>query len=65
MTNMTIDQFVRERMFQPLGMRDTHYNIPQEKVGRVATVYRPDQDGHITVLRSGDAALDWLSQRRP
>jgi pimeloyl-ACP methyl ester carboxylesterase len=22
-------------------------------------------DGHITVLRSGDAALDWLSQRRP
>jgi CubicO group peptidase (beta-lactamase class C family) len=51
MSGMTIDQFVRERMFQPLGMRDTHYNIPREKVGRVATVYRPDQDGHITVLR--------------
>jgi CubicO group peptidase (beta-lactamase class C family) len=51
MTNMTIDQFLRERMFQPLGMRDTYYNIPREKVGRVATVYRPDKDGHITLLR--------------
>jgi len=51
MTNMTIDQFVRERIFQPLGMRDTHYNIPRDKVSRVATVYRPDKDFHITPLR--------------
>lgn len=51
MSGMTIDQFVRERIFQPLGMRDTHYNIPREKVARVAAVYRPDRDGHITLLR--------------
>jgi CubicO group peptidase (beta-lactamase class C family) len=51
MSGMTIDQFVRERIFQPLGMRDTFYNIPHEKVGRVAAVYRPDKDGHITLLR--------------
>jgi CubicO group peptidase (beta-lactamase class C family) len=51
MSGMTIDQFVRERIFQPLGMRDTHYNIPKEKVARVAAVYRPDSDGHITLLR--------------
>ena len=39
---MTIDQFVRERIFQPLGMRDTYYNIPQrEGESRVAAVYRP------------------------
>jgi CubicO group peptidase (beta-lactamase class C family) len=51
MSGMTIDQFLRERMFQPLGMTDTHYNIPREKVDRVAAVYRPDRDGHITLLR--------------
>jgi CubicO group peptidase (beta-lactamase class C family) len=51
MTGMTIDQFLRERIFQPLGMRDTFYNIPKEKVSRVAAVYRPDRDGHITLLR--------------
>jgi CubicO group peptidase (beta-lactamase class C family) len=51
MSGMTIDQFVRERIFQPLGMTDTSYNIPREKVDRVAAVYRPDRDGHITLLR--------------
>jgi CubicO group peptidase (beta-lactamase class C family) len=40
MSGVTIDQFVRERIFQPLGMRDTYYNVPREKVSRVAAVYR-------------------------
>jgi CubicO group peptidase (beta-lactamase class C family) len=51
MSGMTIDQFVRDRIFKPLGMTDTYYNIPREKVDRVAAVYRPDRDGHITLLR--------------
>ena len=51
MTGMTIDQFTRARIFQPLGMVDTHYNIPRDKVGRVAAVYRPDDQGRITLLR--------------
>lgn len=50
-SGMTIDQFTRERIFQPLGMVDTHYNIPREKVTRVAAVYRPDAQGKITLLR--------------
>lgn len=51
MTGMTIDQYLRERIFQPLGMTDTYYNIPKEKVARVAAVYRPGRDGQITLLR--------------
>ena len=51
MSGMTIDQFARERIFQPLGMIDTHYNVPKEKVGRVAAVYRPGSDHKITLLR--------------
>ena len=51
MSGMTIDEFVRTKIFQPLGMRDTHYNIPREKVSRVAAVYRPDANGKITLLR--------------
>jgi CubicO group peptidase (beta-lactamase class C family) len=50
MSGMTIDEFVRTRIFQPLGMRDTFYNIPREKVGQVAAIYRPDKDGKITLL---------------
>lgn len=51
MSGMTIDQFVRERIFQPLGMRDTSYHVPRDKVGRVAAVYRPGEDGRIVLLR--------------
>ena len=34
------DAFLRERIFEPLGMDDTHFFLPQEKVGRLAAVYR-------------------------
>ena len=51
MSGMTIDEFVRTRIFQPLGMRDTFYNIPREKVSKVAAIYRPDKDGTITLSR--------------
>ena len=51
MSGMTIDEFVRTRIFQPLGMRDTFYNVPREKVAKVAAIYRPDKDGKITLFR--------------
>jgi CubicO group peptidase (beta-lactamase class C family) len=51
MSGMTIDEFVRTKIFQPLGMRDTFYNVPREKAGKVAALYRPDKDGKITLFR--------------
>lgn len=50
-SGMTLDDFVRTRIFEPLGMRDTHYNVPRDKVNRVAAIYRPGADGRITLLR--------------
>jgi CubicO group peptidase (beta-lactamase class C family) len=46
-----LDEFLRARIFEPLGMRDTHYNVPREKVNRTAAVYRPDEAGRIQLLR--------------
>ncbi len=43
-SGMTIDVFLKERIFEPLGMPDTFYNIPRDKVDRVAAVYRPNDD---------------------
>jgi CubicO group peptidase (beta-lactamase class C family) len=51
MSGMTIDEFVRTKIFQPLGMRDTFYNVPREKATKVAAIYRPDKDGRIMLLR--------------
>lgn len=35
----SLADFLRERIFEPLGMRDTHFYLPPAKRGRLATVY--------------------------
>ncbi len=47
-----LDQFLQERIFDPLGMVDTHYNVPASKVDRVAAVYSPSGPGNTIELRS-------------
>lgn len=46
-----LDRFLRERIFTPLGMNDTFYHVPREKVARVAAMYRPDDQGKIALMR--------------
>ncbi len=41
----SLDAFFRERLFEPLGMKDTHFIVPKEKRARLATVYTPTKDG--------------------
>ena len=36
------EKFLEERIFKPLGMSDTAFYVPPEKVDRVATVYGHD-----------------------
>jgi len=38
-SGQSLDQFLRERILEPLDMRDTHFYLPQDKRGRLATVY--------------------------
>jgi CubicO group peptidase (beta-lactamase class C family) len=44
------DRFMAEKIFQPLGMKDTFYDIPADKASRVATVYTYDE-GRLKPLR--------------
>jgi CubicO group peptidase (beta-lactamase class C family) len=39
------DVFLKERIFDPLGMRDTYFFVPQEKMDRVATLYTLSNSG--------------------
>src|ERR1035438_9116662 len=34
-----LDQFLKERVFDPLGMPDTFFYVPQDKLDRLATAY--------------------------
>jgi CubicO group peptidase (beta-lactamase class C family) len=47
-----LNEFLQERIFDPLGMHDTHYYVPQDKVNRVAAVYRPAEDGGSELQRA-------------
>jgi CubicO group peptidase (beta-lactamase class C family) len=49
-SGMTLDAFFRERIFKPLGMKDTYFYLPQEKLSRFSAAYQPGKDGRISVL---------------
>ena len=38
----TFGEFLRERIFAPLGMKDTAFSVPQAKLHRLATAYMKD-----------------------
>jgi CubicO group peptidase (beta-lactamase class C family) len=38
-SGMTLADFMAERIFKPLGMRDTHFFLPPDKLGRFTPVY--------------------------
>jgi CubicO group peptidase (beta-lactamase class C family) len=38
-SGQTLDAFFNERIFAPLGMRDTFFAVPEDKRGRVVTVH--------------------------
>jgi CubicO group peptidase (beta-lactamase class C family) len=40
LSGKTLPQFFRERIFDPLGMTDTDYYVPESKMPRLATMYR-------------------------
>lgn len=47
MSGTNMDDFLRTRIFKPLGMNDTHYNVPESKWSRRASVYVPEKDGSL------------------
>ncbi len=41
-SGMPFDRFLRERLFEPLGMKDTAFYLPPEKANRLVPVQRPE-----------------------
>jgi CubicO group peptidase (beta-lactamase class C family) len=40
-SGMSLDAFFRERIFEPLGMKDTYFNVPPAKQQRIVRIYEP------------------------
>ena len=52
-SKMPLDQFIRTRITDPLGMKDTHFFLPPERRDRLAAVYSSMPDGTITRAPDG------------
>jgi CubicO group peptidase (beta-lactamase class C family) len=46
-SGMSLDEFFRKKIFEPLGMKDTYFYLPKEKRSRLATLYTEDSTKHI------------------
>ena len=44
-SGVTFDEFLRTRLFEPLGMDDTFFYVPDDKAARLASVYTPVSGG--------------------
>ena len=52
----SLDEFFRDRIFRPLGMNDTSFTVPSEKLSRLATLYGPGIDKTIETVRDDPVA---------
>jgi len=55
-SGQTFDQFLKQRLFDPLGMKDTSFVVPAEKQSRLVTLYNRRGEG---LERTGTP--EWLN----
>lgn len=46
-SGVSLDQFFRTRIFEPLAMTDTYFTIPKNKAWRLVKLYREDSTGKL------------------
>ena len=44
-SGMSLDEFFTTRIFTPLGMNDTYFNVPEEKASRLVNFFQEDSTG--------------------
>ena len=49
-SGLAFDAFLEQKIFMPLGMVDTGFFVPQEKIGRLAVLYGPAEGGGLKVV---------------
>jgi CubicO group peptidase (beta-lactamase class C family) len=50
LSGMPFEEFLEKRIFKPLGMVDTAFYVPKEKLNRFAEFYSYDKDGKLQVV---------------
>lgn len=54
----SLNDFFTEKIFRPLGMKDTYFNMPADKADRLAAVYTEDSLHHIIKWKKTATGID-------
>ena len=58
-SGQTFDVFLKQRLFDPLGMKDTGFVVPDEKLPRLVTLYQRTENGGF----EKEGTPDWLNTK--
>jgi len=64
LTGQSLPEFMQQRIFGPLKMKDTGFYVPKEKGERFAALYEGDKDG-VMVASKPEAALGITFTKQP
>jgi CubicO group peptidase (beta-lactamase class C family) len=57
-SGMNLEDYLAEKIFRPLGMKDTYFNVPASKAGRLSTVYTEDSAGNVLLWDKDKTGID-------
>tara|TARA_Y100001970_G_scaffold139556_1_gene171736 strand:- start:290 stop:1558 length:1269 start_codon:yes stop_codon:yes gene_type:complete len=60
----SLDVFLKERLFDPLNMPDTHFYLENTKGGRLAAQYSPGKNKKIILQDPGSSRSRWITAPR-
>ena len=60
----SLDNFLRERIFKPLDMKDTHFYLDDTKGGRLTAQYGPGEKMEIELRDPGSDESRWIQSPR-
>jgi methyl acetate hydrolase len=60
-SGQSLDDYFREHIFIPLGMSDTYFIVPEEKLPRLATAYFKSEQGELTPIPYSRPTGDFFS----
>ncbi|MBT6313855.1 MAG: beta-lactamase family protein [Alphaproteobacteria bacterium] len=55
-----LDEVLRTRIFEPLGMNDTYFQLPAEKADRLTSLFTKQADGSRTETDPASAESSWV-----
>lgn len=57
LSGQTLPDYMRQHIFEPLGMKDAGFFVPEEKRSRFATNYQSDDQGHVEPVEAKNALI--------